>query len=111
MAQVENIYFTDDGTLVFLESSILVDELKQPLVRLVLDYGTSRPEAKKAVEKFGIKSTVSHTESKTSEILLDDNIPHIDAFGLNVHIESEIVEGQDQLIDLRFEIPKPPTND
>jgi len=111
MAQVENIYFTDDGTLVFLESNLLVDGLKLPSVKLVLDYGTSRTEAREAVKKFGIKSIVLHEETKMSETLLDDNIPHIDDFGLNVYIESEIVEGNDQLIDTRFEIPKPPAND
>ena len=111
MARIENIYFTDDGTLVLLQSNLLVDFMKPSPIKLVLDYGTSRREAKAAVQKFGIKLTVSHDQTRVSEMLLDNNIPHVDDFGLNVFVESEIIEGEDQLVDLRFEIPKPPKND
>lgn len=111
MAQIENIYFTDDGTLVILQSNLLIDSMHPTSTNLVLDYGTSRREAKAAAQKLGIRLTVSHEQTKTSQMLLDNNMPHIDDFGLNVFVESEIIEGEDQLIDLRFEIPKPFTND
>jgi hypothetical protein len=111
MAQIENIYFTDDGTLVILQSNLLIDLLKPSPTNLILEYGTSRREAKAAAQKLGIRLTVSHEQTKTSQMLLDNNMPHIDDFGLNVFVDSEVIEGEDELIDLRFEIPKPFTND
>lgn len=121
------ITFTDDGTLALLQSEILVDGLKTSPLEVLFPYGTYRRKAKESMQGIGVLTVVSHELilDKATEDLLHRNITtieqvrekqllkdgeeyHIDDFGFYVYFCNYATEGQDKLIDNRYEIPKPP---
>lgn len=126
MAQL-TITFTDDGTVALLQSDLLIDELKSTPLRVLFPFGTYRSRVKESMKDVRVLTVVSHepildesildllhSNTRTLEEiceeqrLKDGDEYYIDDFGFYVYFCNYATEGQDKLIDNRYEVPKPP---
>jgi hypothetical protein len=123
----KSISFTDDGTIAYVQSEILIDGLPNKVIEVVYDYGTYKQTVRDALKEMYIHTEVSHEPflGEAEQDLIASGTPveaiineqrfkdgeefHIDAFGFYVYLRHSFSStGHDTLDDTRFEKIKPP---
>lgn len=117
---------TDDGTVAYVQSEILIDGLPNRVLEILYDYGTFKKTVRESLRTTAIHTVVSHEPIFTvrEEKLIGDGVPvqtiileqrfkdgeedYIDDFGFYIYLHHTFTEGIDTIDDTRFEKIKPP---